>query len=136
MPELLLRYALLILGAAMAAGGFLWRRHISTQAAAAGRPATRKQLLWPTVLLVAGLWCLVERLLQLLLGTKPSEDFAVSIWAQRINVGGVTISSTVLVTWAMMAVLLVLAVLIRLGVIPRMTDRPHGFQNVLESCVE
>ena len=136
LPELLLRYALVILGLVMAAGGFLWRRHISMQAAASGHPATRKQMLWPTVLLVAGLWCLVERLLQLLLGTKPSEDFSVSIWAERVDIGGVTISSTVLVTWVVMAVLLVLAVLIRLLVIPRMTDRPHGLQNVLEICVE
>lgn len=136
LPELLLRYALLILGLAMAAGGYLWRRHILAQATAAGRQVTKKQALWPIVLIVAGLWCFVERLLQLLLGTKPSEDFAVSIWASRVTVGGVTISSTVLVTWVMMAVLLVLAVLIRLLVIPRMTDRPHGIQNVLEICVE
>ena len=136
MPELLLRYALLILGLAMAAGGFLWRRHISSQAAASGRQVTKKQMIWPTVLIVAGLWCLVERLLQLLLGTKPAEDFSVSIWAERVQIGGTTISSTVLVTWVMMAVLLVIAVLIRLLVVPRMTDRPHGIQNVLEICVE
>ena len=55
MPELLLRYALLILGLAMAAGGFLWRRHISSQAAASGRQVTKKQMIWPTILIVAGL---------------------------------------------------------------------------------
>ena len=136
LPELLLRYALLVLGLAMAAGGFLWRRHIALQAASSGQQVTRKQALWPTILLIAGLWCLVERLLQLLLGDKPSEAFSVSIWAPRINLGGVTISSTVVVTWVVMAVLLVLAVLIRLLVIPRMTDKPHGIQNVLEICVE
>ena len=68
LPELLLRYALLVLGLAMAAGGFLWRRHIALEAAASGRQATRKQALWPTILLIAGLWCLVERGLQLLSG--------------------------------------------------------------------
>ena len=49
LPELLLRYALLVLGAAMAAGGFLWRRHISRQAASTGQQVTRKQALWPTI---------------------------------------------------------------------------------------
>ena len=93
-----MRYALLVLGLAMAAGGFLWRRHIALQAASSGQQVTRKQALWPTILLIAGLWCLVERLLQLLLGDKPSEAFSVSIWAPRVNLGGVTISSTVVVT--------------------------------------
>ena len=131
----LTQYGLLILGLVMGLGGWWWRRALYKEQ----RPEDkgwRKRKLWATVLLLAGIWCFAEKLLQLLLGTKESEAFSVSIWASRVNVGGYTISSTVLVTWIIMAILLLLAVLIRLLVIPRMQDHPRGIQNVLEIIVE
>ena len=131
----LTQYGLLILGLVMGLGGWWWRRALYKKQ----RPEDkgwRKRKLWATVLLLAGIWCFAEKLLQLLLGTKESEAFSVSIWASRVDMGGYTISSTVLVTWIIMAILLLLAVLIRLLVIPRMQDHPRGIQNVLEIIVE
>ena len=131
----LTQYGLLILGLVMGLVGWWWRRALYKEQ----RPEDkgwRKRKLWATVLLLAGIWCFAEKLLQLLLGTKESEAFSVSIWASRVDMGGYTISSTVLVTWIIMAILLLLAVLIRLLVIPRMQDHPRGIQNVLEIIVE
>lgn len=128
---------LLVLGAAMALGGWFWRKSVvaalQTDDAAKER---KKKALWPTVLLLAGLWTFAEKLLQLIFGSVPAEEFTVDIWAERIALGGVTISATVLVTWAIVAVVGVLAVAIRLLVVPRMTDEPKGVQNVLELIVE
>ena len=133
----MLDYVLLALGAAMALGGWFWRKSIltgpQTDEASKGR---KKKLLWPTVLLLAGLWTLSEKLLQLIFGSVPAEEFTVDIWAERITLGGVTLSATVLITWAIVAVVGVLAVAIRLLVVPRMTDEPKGVQNVLELIVE
>ena len=130
--DIVLRWGLVILGAALAAAGWFWRRSV----VAKGQDGSRKQKIWATVLLLAGLWCFAERLLQNIFGAKEAEAFSVSIWAERMELGGVTLSTTVVVTWAVMAVVLILAVLVRLLVIPRMTDRPHGVQNVLEICVD
>ena len=130
--DIVLRWGLVILGAALAAAGWFWRRSV----VAKGQDGSRKQKIWATVLLLAGLWCFAERLLQNIFGAKEAEEFSVSIWAERMELGGVTLSTTVVVTWAVMAVVLILAVLVRLLVIPRMTDRPHGVQNVLEICVD
>lgn len=135
MLETILNYGPLVLGLLLVGVGWFWRRSVLVKAAA-DRSGCRKQKTWPTIFLIAGAWCLAEKLLQLAFGTKPAEDFSVSIWAPRMEIGGVTLSSTVVVTWAVMAVLIVLAVLVRLLVIPRMTDKPHGIQNVLELCVE
>ena len=46
------------------------------------------------------------------------------------------ISSTVVITWVVMAILILIAVLLRIFVIPKMTDKPHGIQTVLELGVE
>jgi F-type H+-transporting ATPase subunit a len=130
--DMVLRYGLLVLGAALGVGGWFWRRSV----VAKGEQGSRKQKIWSTVLLLAGIWCFTESLLGLIFGTKEAEEFSVSIWADRVQIGNITLSATVLVTWAVMAVLLILAVLIRVLVVPRMTDKPHGVQNVLEICVE
>ena len=145
MLDVLWRYGLLALGVILAGGGWLWRRAVLTACGQYGQapgqkpdiPAKlKKKKTWSTILLIAGLWVTVERLLQIAFGPKEAEAFSVSIWADRLQIGGVTISETVVVTWAIMAVLILAAVLIRLLVIPRMTDRPHGIQNVLEILVE
>lgn len=128
-------YGLLALGLVLAVAGGLWRRSVAARTAA-GRTGLKKQKVWATILLVAGAWCFVEKGLQLLVGDVPGEEFTVDIFAERIDVGGVTISATVLATWAVMAVVLVLALLFRLLVVPKMTDRPRGVQNVVEMCVE
>ena len=128
-------YGLLALGAVLALAGWFWRRSVAARIGG-GQTGLKKQKVWSTILLIVGLWCLVDAALQLLFGAVPSEDFTVDIWAERIPIGGVTISATVLATWGVMAVVLVLAVLFRLLVVPRMTDRPRGVQNVLETCVE
>lgn len=131
----ILNYGPLVLGLAMAAGGWFWRRAVLVKAVS-DQKGFKKQKTWSMILLIAGIWCLAEKGLQLLFGTKPAEKFTVSIWAPRMELGGVTISSTVVVTWVVMAVLIVLAVLVRIFVIPRMTDQPRGIQNVLEIIVE
>ena len=133
----MLDYVLLALGAGMTLGGWFWRKSVLTAGEAeesAGKK--RKKVLWPTVLFLAGIWTLAEKLLQLIFGSVPAEEFTVDIWAERISLGGVTISATVLVTWAIVAVVAVLAVAIRVLVVPRMTDEPKGVQNVLELIVE
>ena len=133
----MLDYVLLALGAGMTLGGWFWRKSVLTAPPAeesAGKK--RKKVLWPTVLFLAGIWTLAEKLLQLIFGSVPAEEFTVDIWAERISLGGVTISATVLVTWAIVAVVAVLAVAIRVLVVPRMTDEPKGVQNVLELIVE
>ena len=125
----MLDYVLLALGAGMTLGGWFWRKSVLTAPPAEENSGKkRKKVLWPTVLFLAGIWTLAEKLLQLIFGSVPAEEFTVDIWAERISLGGVT--------WAIVAVVAVLAVAIRVLVVPRMTDEPKGVQNVLELIVE
>ena len=128
-------FSLLALGLVLAAAGWFWRRAVTAKTAA-GQTGLKKQKVWSTIFLIAGLWCLVEKGLQMIFGSVPSEAFTVDIFAERVEIGGVTISATVLATWAVMAVVLVLAQLFRLLVVPRFREQPRGIQNALEICVE
>ncbi len=135
MLGIIMNYGLWAVGIVLTVAGWLFRRGLSRRTDAEPKDLKKKKI-GANILLIVGLWCLTERILQLLFGTKEAEAFSVSIWAPRMQIGGITISSTVVVTWAVMAVVFVLALLIRIFVIPRMTDEPHGIQNVLEICVE
>lgn len=89
-----------------------------------------------TLGLAAGGWIVAVQAVTLIFGPKEAEKFTVEIFAPRMMFLGMEISSTVVVTWIAMAVVLVLAVLVRLLVIPKMKDVPTGIQNVLELAVE
>ena len=68
--------------------------------------------------------------------SRAHEELEVSIMAPRVTVFGADISSSVLVSWIAMAILIVAAILIRLFAIPKFKETPQGLQNVLESAVD
>lgn len=76
--KLLGEYWLLILGLLMGIGGWSWRRALGKGEISKSR---KKKRLWATILMLAGGWCFMVRLLQLVFGTKEAEAFSVSIWA-------------------------------------------------------
>ena len=80
-------------------------------------------LLWLCSGLILGSFGLGER------------EFQVEISPARMDFLGFTVSSTVFVSWIVIAVLAVIAVLIRIFVIPRFKETPRGIQLVLETAV-
>lgn len=59
------------------------------------------------------------------------------VWI-RLNVFGheIHISDAVCVTWIVMAILIIFAMYVRFIALPKFTDTPKGFQNVIEMFVE
>lgn len=112
---------LYVLAAALALFGWLLAK----------RAQSKRQTFWGRLLVILGLWLLAVRLLGLLPGSGESEAFA----AERMQLFGFTISSTVVITWIAMAIILLFAVLIRIFVIPKMRDVPGSIQAVLEAAV-
>ena len=86
------------------------------------------------ILGVLGLWLCCG----LIIGTfaTPAEELHVEIMAPRVNLYGMDISSSVVISWIAMAALIVAAIIIRLFVIPKFKEKPQGIQNVLEIMVE
>ena len=73
----------------------------------------------------------------LILGCFQTEKsaFTVSISPTRLDILGFSVSSSVVMTWIVIAVLSFAALLIRIFVIPRFRETPRGLQLVLETAV-
>ena len=134
----MLNYILLALGVICAAGGCLGRRAAAKKLAAADAPTKRQKRpkTMFTILLVVGLYLTATSLITVLFGAKAPEALEVSIWAERVSLFGLDLSVTIVYTWIIVLVLILLAVILRLTVIRHMRKTPKGMQNALECAVE
>lgn len=60
----------------------------------------------------------------------------ISITPPNVSIFGLQISETMFITWIVMLILILVAVAIRIFVIPRFKTVPKGLQNILETLVE
>ncbi len=82
---------------------------------------------------VLSLWLFSGLLLGLF--RTESSKFEVSISPTRMELFGFSVSSSVVVAWIVMAGLILFALIVRIFVLPRFRETPHGLQLVLETAV-
>ena len=116
-------------------GVMLYRRKKRMPADEENDKKRKRGIKLAVVMAVAGCWMILIRLLPLIFGVHEVKEFGVEISPPRYDIFGLSVSSTVVLTWIAMGVVLVLALLVRIFVIPRFKDVPTGLQNVLESAV-
>ena len=118
--------------------GFFLRKAAVKKIAAVENPdkKLRRKKTLPTALMVVGSWLAILEALTFFFGKKEAGEFKVELFAPRMTFLGMEMSSTVVITWMVMAVILVIAVLLRIFVIPRMREKPSGLQSVLEIAVD
>jgi F-type H+-transporting ATPase subunit a len=97
----------------------------------------RKRLkkLYTAVMVLGGYVALVY-LVELIAGAPPKKELYVSIAPERFDFFGLSMSTTTLFTWIIMAVLILAAIILRLIIVRRFEEIPKGLQNVLEIAVE
>ena len=130
----------IILGASVPviAAGFLWRRKIGAKLrsdAAPGKKLKRLKYLALMVIII-GVYMFVTRAIVIIFGAQESERLNFSIWPERVDVFGFSLSKTVIYTWIAMAALVAAALIVRLTVFRRFEDVPKGAQNAVEFIVE
>ena len=133
----MVNYIMLAIFLAIAAVGLILRRKAIKNYTDDATKKNKRKLLLTLAIIVLGAYFAVGRIITLLFGAGHSEgmgDF--SPWAERMDFFGLDISETVVWTWCIMVVLVILALIARFTVLRRLTERPDGAQNVLETMVE
>ena len=108
---------------------------ISVPLVVVGLICRRRFGLIATVAIVVGGFLFTTRLLTIIFGTQ-NEKLQFSLWPDRVQVFGFSLSYTIIFTWVAMAVLIIAALIIRLTVFRHPKDQPSGAQNVIELIVE
>ncbi len=122
-----------VIGAVLAA---ITRRKKKKETDEKRKKSLGKRSLIFVALSAVGGWLAATGLLSLIFGNEGSE-LNISIFADRtgIVILGYDVSETVLVSWIVMAIILIAALILRIFFIPRFTDEPRGVQAALEAAV-
>jgi len=140
----MLNWILLGISVLLIAAGYLWRKSIKTkvnndsadaQKSTTSDKAAKRGKIVPILLMSAGGYIFLTRALTLIFGPEETR-LEFSLWPERVQVFGISLSYTIIYTWVAMAVLITAAVIIRLTVFRKPKDNPRGAQNVVELIVE
>jgi len=129
---------LLIFSVPLIIGSILWKRRIDAHISKdkpINKPLKRLRLI-SALLTIAGGYVFITRLLVIIFGQHEREELAFSIWQSRVDIFGYSLSLTVVYTWIAMAILIILALIIRFTVFKAPKDKPSGVQNVVEFIVQ
>lgn len=134
MSELLI----IIVSILMIAGGLLWRKMLADKTSATEKPEKGLKLSkrFSTWLVVIGAYVVIVKVIEIVFGKSEPENISVSIAAERLNFFGFDISTTILFTWCIIILLVVIALILRITIVPRLKDVPKGAQNVIEVAIE
>ena len=137
----MLNWILLCSAIPVALLGFFWRQSISRRLVNEGLPEKTKKKgkrtkAIATMLVVIGVYVFLTQLVNIIFGKHESGGFEFSLWPERVEILGFSLSETVIYTWFAMAVLVVLALILRLTVVRNFENIPKGAQNAVEAVVE
>lgn len=131
-------WILLAVAVVMTAAGYFWRKSAVKKLQAETNPSKqqKKPKRRATILMVIGAYLFGTRVLNLIFGAPAKEELQVSLFAERVEVFGLNLSTTIIYTWFIMAFLVIVAIILRLTVIRKAKMQPGTAQNVLELAVE
>jgi F-type H+-transporting ATPase subunit a len=86
--------------------------------------------------LILSAWYFVACAVNILSGGMKGINVEFEMFAERVDVFGLSVSKTTVTTWWIIGVLFILCLIFRLFIYPKFTDSPKGIQNVVEILVE
>jgi len=134
----MLNIILLAASVPIIAGGYFWRRKAVRKLALMEAPGKKdkRPKLFATATTVIGVYIFITRLITIIFNPDRSHGLEFSLWPERVEVFGISLSVTIIYTWFAMALLIIAALLVRLTVVKRFQEYPKGAQNVIEMIVE
>ena len=120
-------------------GGFFWRRSIRRGLRGGEVPSKKdkRRSAFATIMIVVGAYLFLTRLIVFFFAPEGQGlEIEFSLWPERFDFHGFSLSLTVIYSWVVMAALVIAAIILRFAVVRRFQDVPEGAQNVVELVVE
>lgn len=86
--------------------------------------------------IIFSVWFLIGVIITAFSGKHGGMHLEFSMFSERVDVFGITLSQTTIISLAVCLIVTLLCVIFRLFVFPKFKEEPKGFQNVMEICVE
>jgi F-type H+-transporting ATPase subunit a len=149
----MLNWILLALSVPVVILGYIWRRNIESKLSPAVVNALQsseqsnddtatiaknnKRMKMIAIMLIAvGGFIFTTQLISIIFGPRQAPKLEFSLWPERIELMGFSLSYTIIFTWIAMAILIIAALIIRLTVFRNPKNNPSGAQNAVELIVE
>ncbi len=85
---------------------------------------------------VISVWFLIGVLITEFSGKKSGMHIEFSMFSERVELFGISIAQTTLISVVVCLIVMLLCVLFRVLVFPKFQEEPQGLQNAIEICVE
>ena len=136
----MLNWILLGTAALIMAWGFFLRRRAISGLALSGLPGkkVKRRKAVAIIIIAVGAYLFLTRIIVLIFGSAPSQgiDIEFSLWPERVDFYGFSLSTAVINSWIVMAALVIAALITRFTIVRRFKEVPTGAQNVIEIIVE
>ena len=135
---MLLNWILFGLSVPVTIAGYLWRRHVNSKILAADPPEKKLKRVksLATMVTIIGGYLFLSQMISLIFGAREDQHLELSLWPERVDFFGYSLSKTAIYTWIIMAALIFVALVLRIFLVRKFKKVPKGLQNVLEFIVE
>jgi len=118
--------------------GYFWRRRIIAVYASDIETTKKTKRLKTLAIMIAviGVYIMLTRLISIIFHPEEHFDLEFSLWPERVEVLGFSLSVTIIYTWVAMALLIIASILLRLTIVNRFEELPRGAQNIIETVAE
>jgi F-type H+-transporting ATPase subunit a len=88
------------------------------------------------VLMIISGWYFIGVIVSEFSGGPGGLEVEFELFSPRTTLFGLSLSNTTIITWVIIAIVLIISLLFRFLVFPRFSEKPHGLQNAVELAVE
>ncbi|MHB1150800.1 MAG: F0F1 ATP synthase subunit A [Eubacteriales bacterium] len=127
----------LAITAMVGAGAFVARSAAKQKIENAANPKKIKSFrtLMFVLLIISG-WFFIGILISEFSGGFGGLEVEFELFPPRTTLFGISFSNSTIITWVIIAIILILSLMFRFLVFPKFSKKPKGFQNVIELAVE
>lgn len=123
------------IAAFVGAGSFIARAAAKQKNAENPKRAKTFNTLMFVLMIICG-WYLIGIIISTFAGGPGGLNVNFEMFSPRMTFFGVSVAESTIITWIIISIILVLSLIFKFILFPRFSEKPKGFQNIIELAVE